>query len=116
MFYDYRQNNSGGNFTLPAVTVIVEADNAQEADYIAEDLGLYWDGVRLEIDCDCCGDRWYPKNGFFTEEGTEEPTVYGKSVSEELDRVNNIARSFGSTDGVPYIKIVYKDGTEQVFS
>ena len=55
MFYVYRQNNSGGSFLPPAVNVIVEADNAAEADTIADGVGIYFNG---EGDCPCCGYRW----------------------------------------------------------
>ena len=26
---------------------------------LAEDIGLYFDGVEQGMDCSCCGDRWY---------------------------------------------------------
>lgn len=60
MFYEFRQNNSGGRFLPPAITVFVEADSMGEANRIAERSGLYFDGAGSGRDCLCCGDRWYP--------------------------------------------------------
>ena len=40
--------------------VIVEASSHDEANRIAEDIGLYFNGVEDGRDCDCCGERWYP--------------------------------------------------------
>ncbi len=62
-FWTYSQNNSGGTFQRPALYVVVEANDVEEANYRAEELGLYWDGVLAERDCECCGDRWYPQSG-----------------------------------------------------
>lgn len=63
-FYTYDQNNSGGIVDIDekngiTVFVIVEADNADQANRRAEEIGLYWDGVDRGMDCECCGDRWY---------------------------------------------------------
>lgn len=55
MFYRFRQNNSGGFFTGPAINVIVEADSQEESQRLAEQHGLYFDG---RGDCPCCGNRW----------------------------------------------------------
>ena len=62
MFYKFRQNNSGGWFEVDdqvAITVFIEANSAEEANQIAQQHGIYFDGVRDEKDCACCGDRWY---------------------------------------------------------
>ncbi|MFC0623802.1 hypothetical protein ACFFGN_06995 [Kribbella deserti] len=59
-FYTYRQNNSYGVFHTPAVSVVIEASTAEEADRIAVTRGgLYFDGCASGQDCGCCGDRWY---------------------------------------------------------
>lgn len=47
MFYTYRQNNSGGYYIGPSY-VIVEADSSSEADFIAEQNGIYFNGVMRE--------------------------------------------------------------------
>ena len=31
-----------------------------DANDIAQGNGIYFNGVADGIDCDCCGDRWYP--------------------------------------------------------
>lgn len=79
MFYHYSQNNSGGGFDIDeyvgiGVDVFVEADTAEEADAYAEDIGIYFDGCRAGLDCDCCGDRWYPASEHYAD---DEPKLYG---------------------------------------
>jgi hypothetical protein len=80
MFYTFSQNNSGGFFKPPAIHVIVEADSAKEANEIAEENGLYFDGVRDGVDCSCCGDRWSDMWG--DEKGDEIPMIYGEPVEQ----------------------------------
>jgi hypothetical protein len=58
-WYRFRQNNSGGVFVEPAVTVYARAASADEANVIVQDHGVYFFGVDHGIDCYCCGDRWY---------------------------------------------------------
>lgn len=63
-FYEFKQNNSGGKFIVDEkVTnrVIIEAYNPDDANDIAESLGIYFDG---DNDCPCCGNRWYPATEF----------------------------------------------------
>ena len=56
--FQYRQNSSGGRFIGPKF-VVIEADNAAEAnDIAANSESIYFNGVAKGIDCDCCGDRW----------------------------------------------------------
>ena len=61
MFYEFRQNNSGGGFdwgdTL-GINVIIEAPSSEAACARLEELGGYFNGVDAGTDCDCCGDRW----------------------------------------------------------
>jgi hypothetical protein len=62
-YFYYRQNNSGGSFDIDddvSIYVWVEAETAGEANDKAEQIGIYFDGVNSERDCECCGDRWYP--------------------------------------------------------
>lgn len=63
MWYHYRQNNSGGSFDIVPEEGIgphlyIEAKHSEQADQLAMDLGLYFEGVEAGLDCDCCGDRW----------------------------------------------------------
>lgn len=81
MFYEYRQNNSGGGFVFAktsgiSVYVIVEANSLDEANERAEGIGLYFDGVDNGHDCSCCGDRWSEP----WKRGTERPEISGKPV------------------------------------
>lgn len=82
-FFEFRQNNSGGSFLEDirsgiSKTVIVEADNEDEATYLAERIGLYFDGCDTGRDCSCCGDRWNAP----WQEGTEVPCVYREPINE----------------------------------
>lgn len=38
--------------------MFIEAGDSSEANCIAQDLGVYFNGVDNDIDCLCCGDRW----------------------------------------------------------
>lgn len=63
-WYRFHQNNSFGvdeiNEDLGiGKTVYVEAIDTGHANSRAESIGLYFDGVDADIDCSCCGDRWY---------------------------------------------------------
>jgi|TARA_R110002051_G_C8566175_1_gene475028 hypothetical protein len=59
MVYSFRQNNSHGYFKGPAQNIIViDAKSEDFALEVAKKAGLYLNGVRNGIDCDCCGDRW----------------------------------------------------------
>lgn len=60
-FYEFNQNNSGGSFEVNDKVchrVIIEATDATEANYLAERLGIYFNGCDRGMDCSCCGDRW----------------------------------------------------------
>ena len=62
-FYHFSQNNSGGGFHFEpdrgiSAHVIIEAKDENEAVDRAERIGLYFDGVEDDLDCECCGDRW----------------------------------------------------------
>jgi len=83
-FFTFRQNNSFGIFHLDdkrgiGELVIIEANDADHANALAEDIGLYFDGCSIGTDCPCCGDRWNPA---WSNEGTIEPEAYGKPLSE----------------------------------
>ena len=88
MFFHYSQNNSGGSFDFDekeGIThhVIIEADSDVEADKIAEEIGLYWNGVCSGLDCSCCGDRWSPASDWGGTEGDAVPMVYGQVLGED---------------------------------
>jgi hypothetical protein len=96
-FYEFTQNNSGGHMDYDEKLthrIYIEAENTKSAYSIAEDFGVYFNGVEDGNDCPCCGDRWYDgselsfphQTGSFTEDeakaivdvvgGTIVPTKY----------------------------------------
>lgn len=87
MFYHFDQNNSGGSFSFDGnegIThhVVIEADNASDANTIAEEIGIYFNGCSTGLDCDCCGDRWYEVQ---ERHGEEFPHIYGTSAQETIN-------------------------------
>ncbi len=61
-WFEYIQNNSGGSYDRDEnldTRVYIQAHSADEADEFAGVIGIYFGGVRLGMDCECCGDRWY---------------------------------------------------------
>ena len=69
--FRFWHNNTGGFYidieaicppsqiSLVGHDVYIEAENAGEANKLAEENGIYFDGVSKGIDCSCCGDRWF---------------------------------------------------------
>jgi hypothetical protein len=104
MFYLYRQNNSGGYFEDPAKYVLIEADDGDHADFIAERyVGLYFNG---QGDCRCCGNRWRNFSDGF-DDATETPMIYDESIE---DFCKNKKWYSSTTDiKVPYILVRYKN-------
>lgn len=82
-WYHYSQNNSGGVFHGPAQNVLVQARSAKEADRIAEEHDVYFDGASNGLDCPCCGDRWY--RAWDDISATNEPTIYGDPIRPDQD-------------------------------
>lgn len=104
MFYSYHQNNSGGSFQIDdnvTYYVIVEADSADEANEIAEKIGLYFDGYG---DCECCGARW---SSAWNDDGSNEPEIYGGPVSEYT--------STWATASESSVYVYYKDGRKEAY-
>lgn len=59
--FEYTQNNSGGTFEVDdklCHRLFIEANDRAEAEEIALELGVYFNGCENGMDCDCCGDRW----------------------------------------------------------
>jgi hypothetical protein len=84
-YYIYRQNNSGGHYDIDLdvglnVNVIVEATSEDEANTKAREIGIYFDGVRSGIDCECCGDRWCSPYLLEAEELIDYDTDSGVSI------------------------------------
>ena len=93
-FFTFRQNNSGGFFDGTEY-VIIEADSADEANMIAMDHDIYFDGCHKGLDCPCCGDRWSEVDEY---DPSEKPEIYGKDPTE---RTNHRGEK-------PVVKIVRK--------
>ena len=77
-FFTFDQNNTGGHFTFNdtlSAYVIIEAHTAEQANEIAERIGIYFDGCDDGSDCSCCGDRW---SRAWEVEGKAQPLLYGE--------------------------------------
>lgn len=118
MFFTYNQNNSGGHFTFEpdkgiSHFVIIEANSADEADRLAEEKGLYFNGCREGRDCSCCGDRWSQQ--YSDDGGTDEPTIYDSPVDKVVATNNmsgaldDMTKVYAWVDG-PQGYIHYKNG------
>jgi hypothetical protein len=64
-FYSFDQNNSGGSYDVDEEQgidchVFIQAFDAEHANSRACDIGIYFNGVEENKDCECCGDRWHP--------------------------------------------------------
>lgn len=82
MFYHFSQNNTGGSFVLTdnlTHFVVIEADNAAEANGKLVSLGGYFDGCESGVDCSCCGDRWYPVD---ENDAEDQPNIYGEHFTK----------------------------------
>jgi hypothetical protein len=97
-FFTFHQNNSGGILHLPAKNVIVEAVDKEEANEIAQENGVYFNGCNTGADCSCCGDRWYPASDY---DANDTPQIYG----EELEDIVNTS----GKDGIPHYVLVKQD-------
>lgn len=103
MFYNFDQNNSGGSFVTNDKVchyVIIEADNAKQANDKAENIGIYFNGAEDDIDCPCCDDRWYSQ--WDDDAGEETPMIYGLQPSEYSD--------YFAKENEVYCRVYYKDG------
>lgn len=117
-FFTFDQNNTGGSYdNSPHVGqyVIVEAESPATANTIVEAkaLGVYFDGVADDMDCECCGDRWSRVSDSAT--GDEAPSIYGKLITAET--VEDVKKSLSFSDGetVNFCVIYYSDGTMEIF-
>lgn len=102
MFFHFSQNNSGGSFDAPYEDIIIEANNYKQANALAKDEGVYFDGVEDGYDCACCGDRWSAQ--WSDSDGTKSPEIYGKHPSGH--------KTF---DKKMKILVVYLDGRREEF-
>jgi len=86
--------------------VIVEADTAEKANNRAEKIGIYFNGCEDNLDCECCGDRWYEQ--YDDTDGDPTPMVYERpfelfAIGYEGNEVDRSAiRHFGRVVHVYY--------------
>lgn len=109
MFYHFNQNNSGGHFEIDdniAHHVIIEAENHDHANALAEQIGVYFNGCETDMDCPCCGDRWHPT---WEMDGDTHPLLYGKNPED-----HNSSELFTPV-GKPYCHVYFLDGTKKSY-
>lgn len=105
-YFHFAQNNSGGSFDIDdkvAYHVIIQAHSAKEANRLAVDTGIYFNGCKSGSDCNCCGDRWYEAYG----EGDETPLVYGSNPAAYQDVFTK--------QGQPVCHVYHLDGSKTTY-
>lgn len=106
-FYHFDQNNSGGSFVADehvAHNVIIEANNAEHANKLAWEIGIYFNGCDDGTDCSCCGDRWYEAD---ESDGTDTPLIYNEPPE--------LRREIFGHEGEPYCHVYYLDGLKKTY-
>ena len=99
-WFEFNQNNSGGWFVVDknlCERLYIQAESQAESIAIAETLGVYFNGVENEIDCGCCGDRWYTP-----------------IENKEQERIEEIAQDWAIRYGswtTPACRFFYADGS-----
>ena len=76
--------------------VLIEAEDANQANDIAERVGIYFDGCSEGRDCHCCGDRWY--------------RAMSDDVSDKLEENGNPLEEYESHWMKEPVTVHYKDG------
>lgn len=102
-FYKYTQNNSGGTFRVNdqvTIDVLIEAPDQTRANAIAETIGIYFDGCDQDIDCSCCGDRWYRTSNNDTVE------------RDKIEEYNKYSAGWVE-NGKPWRYIYFADGSKK---
>lgn len=124
-WYEFSQNNSGGEFVVDSLVchrVYVQAYSAAEANEKAEGLGIYFHGLG---DCECCGRRWHEVGEYDAVKDIEKlKETWGKSKFKPVDTsgwkdikdyVQYQADEWGWTS--PDARMFYENGlVEEVFS
>jgi hypothetical protein len=122
-WYEYRQNNSGGSFDYSDEVsnfVLIEASSVAEANYKAESIGVYFNGVGDRgVDCICCGDRWSEQYEAMTEFTTYRfrNGAYGGTTHAD---VRGYAQALADNDswanGKPAVIVYFADGSVERFT
>jgi hypothetical protein len=101
----YSQNNSGGSFDEEyGYATYIRAAFASQADAIAENNGIYFDGVRDGSDCPCCGDRWSSAWG-------DTPDIEDCTVAELAEKIVAGVELKWAANWKLGIRIIDSDGT-----
>lgn len=108
-WWEYSQNNSGGSFDPDGgMSTWIWAHSAKQADDIAEQNGIYFDGCQEGLDCPCCGDRWYSARGGKPDMDDVPVDVLVKHLTTETNyRTSALAYATSWNLG---IRIIDKDG------
>lgn len=110
-FFEYRQNNSGGGFTGPAINVYIEADNVGEANNIFQTLdGCYFD-PDYERDCECCGTRWSEP---YNEKGYSNIYEVYRHIDVDASYSWQSIRDLTNSNRIPEYLIREKDGNTRI--
>lgn len=83
-FYTFQQNNSGGDYNRDRNVdkfVVVEGNDIADIVDKADAIGIYFDGVDLGRDCECCGDRWSAP--YDSDQLTATPKIYGSVLDAD---------------------------------
>ena len=121
-FFEVTQNNSGGSFDVDDKVchrLFIEADSDQEADRIAEDLGVYWNGVEEGHDCPCCGDRWYNSHEIDLKSMNEkwngfEYSLFLKKDQDADEAIESIKSRFPDSKWSEELKVDDKYGAQHI--
>lgn len=109
-FFAFQQNNSGGSFDVDdkiCHILYIEAHNYEEARKKAMDMGVYFNGCDIGLDCPCCGDRW---SDYADEiDLTELSDRYHMKFEKISDYAQYITDIYSLT--TPDARIFYCDGT-----
>lgn len=105
-YFHFRQNNPGGSFDINeelAHHVIIQAHSADEANRLAKDVGIYFEGCASGTDCSCCGDRWSMAYG----DGDETPLIYESDPATYND--------IFTKPGQPVCHVYHLDGSKTTY-
>jgi hypothetical protein len=104
-WWRYKQNNSGGSFDKDGgYATYVRAPSSSQADQIAENNDIYFDGARDGLDCPCCGDRWSSAWG-------DDPDLEDRTVAELAEKLVADGELKRAANWKLGIRIIDSDGT-----
>jgi hypothetical protein len=122
-WYKFSQNNSGGSHHSDedvAQYVFIQAYSAKEANRLAENIGIYFDGSLWGRDCDCCGDRWEPayerETDLILYSWASGKGYESKVYDNAFDYFSALAdEDMFAEKGKPSVIAYYSDGSKNIF-